>query len=1184
MKKKPLHVLIMQITFLQIAISLSLMGSAIAKDSKAQAALKANVSINVKSEKISKVLSSLEQQSDVTFIYSSAIINSDRRVSLSISDKTLENVLDEMLPTLDLSYQVSGDVVLIKRRSKDELEGASVPLVLVKVTGKVTDEAGEVLPGVSVRVEGTNTGTVTDVNGVYSISAPDGSSLVFSYIGFESQTIAATEGTINVVLKIDQVATKLNEVVVVGYGTSRKKDLTGSVISITPDKIANENPGTVQDILRGTPGVSVGMNASAKGGGSIQIRGQRSVYTAGGHNDPMIVLDNVPFYGELSEINPDDIGQIDILKDASAAAVYGSRAANGVIIITTKKGKQGKPVINFTSNFGMVTKSAYRDSFNPDEYMQYREDWYKTPTYGLNTTTGNYEAHRTGTTATKPGFYDRPDRLPQGITLDQWKAYSNNTTGESEWSIYAKRLTLEDAVLNNYLSGKTFDWYDHTFREGFSQDYNTSVSGASDKINYYMSMGYLNNEGAVKGNVYRSVRSNLKVDGKVTDWLEFGANINFQDRSDGDLQPGLGTNYWEANELRNSPYANYRDEAGNLVVFPMGSAVRRGYSYDFDRQYMELEKGFTVLNSIFNAKVKLPFDITYSFNASPRYQYFYDRYFESTEHPEWQPIDRGANREQSKQFNWSINNTLNWERIFAQKHRFNATLMYEAEKLQTWRDRIEARNIQPTDALGFHSVAGASGNAQSSIIAGDERHTANGLLGRVVYSFDDRYNLSASVRRDGYSAFGRSNPYATFPAVGAGWTFTNEKFFKWEPLSYGKLRFSWGRNGNRQLNDPYISFANLVRGGLQGYITTSGTLTDIPYLRIERLANPNLRWEQSEAYNAGLDFGFINGVITGSVEAYHTSTKDMIMNQALPGFSGFSLIGTNLGEVLNRGIEFNLSTRNVRKTNFSWNTDFNFSYNRNEIKHLYYQNEDVLDASGNVIGTKEMDDRGNGWFIGQPISAIWNYRVTGIWQSSEIEEAKRHGQVPGDPKVANNYTADDIKNANGTITPVYNDKDREFLGQTAPPVNWSIRNSFTFYKNIDFSFNIYSYMGHKSLNGNYLNEDNGGSLITYGFNTFKKEYWTPENQTNDYARLDAKGPAGAGSPQKLYNRDFIRLESIAFGYSLPTSLISRWRLNRAKVFGSIRNVGVWNRDWEYGDPETGGLATRTFTMGLNLTL
>lgn len=1055
------------------------------------------------------------------------------------------------------------------------------------VSGKVISKDDNTpLPGVNVIIKGTTTGTTTDANGNYSLNVTgEDAVLVFSFIGYEQyEVIVGNQQVIDIALQPD--IHQLSEVVVVGYGTMKKKDLTGAIVQIQPSRLENENPKTVQDILRGTPGLNVGYDPSAKGGGSLQVRGQRSVYTDGGHNDPLIVLNGMIFYGELSEINPDDIEQIDLLKDASAAAVYGAQAANGVIIITTKKGKEGKPVIVFNSNIGTTSRSAYREVFGPDQYMQYRQDWYKTSTYGVNAATGNYEAYQTAAYVNRPGYFDSPENLgASGISLADWRAYTTNEANESDASIYAKRLGLGFNSLSNYRAGKSFDWYDHTFRTGFNQDYNLSVSGASDRINYYMSMGYLKNEGAIVGDNYRAIRSNLSVEGKVNKWLTIGANVNFQDRTDGGLQPGLGLNYWDANQVRNSPYASYTDSTGQLVAHPMGDAApHRGYNFDFDRQYMDLEKGYTVLNSILSAKVTLPFNITYRFNAAPRYQYFYDRYFESTEHPDWLAIDHGVNREQAKRFDWSLNNTITWDQTIAEKHHVNLTLVQEAEERRYWQDRIEARNILPSDALGFHNTQNG-GKAESSFSSTDTHQTANALMARLFYSYDDRYMLTTSIRRDGYSAFGSSNPYATFPSIAVGWSFVNEKFFQWTPMSTGKLRVSWGKNGNRSLADPYLSLANLGAGtgATQGYINASGSTVQVRYLTIDRLANPYLQWEKTRSWNVGLDYGFFADRISGSIEFYTSSTNDMIMTQRLPGFSGFSSIATNLGEVQNRGIELMINSVNVKNQNFEWRTTLGLSYYKNEIKHLYKQYENIIDAEGNVVGVKEMDDRTNNWFIGQPISAIWNYNVTGIWQKEEAEEAAKYGQRPGDPKVANNYTADDKVNADGSITPVYNDSDKEFLGQTAPPLHWSLRNDFTLFRNLTVSINIYSYWGHKSIDGNYLNQDNGGSLVTYGMNMYAKPYWTLDNPTNEYARLDSRGPAGITSPGRLYNRSFVRLENITLGYTIPTQLSSRWDIEKVKLYGTIRNVAVWNKDWEYGDPETGGLATRLFTIGLNVT-
>lgn len=1057
----------------------------------------------------------------------------------------------------------------------------------ISVSGVVKDDAGFPVIGTSIVEAGTTNGTVTDLDGNFTLSVASDAQLNISYIGYASQEIDVDGKTyFDIILRED--AEQLEEVVVVGYGSMRKKDLTGAVTQIRPDKLANESPGTVQDILRGTPGLTIGLDPTAKGGGSIQIRGQRSVYSSGGHNDPLIVLDGMIFYGEFSEINPDDIAQIDVLKDASAAAVYGAKSANGVIIVTTKKGQVGKPRVNINSSIGFVTLgSNNRKVYDADGYMQYRKDWYTTATYGTNPATGAYEAYQTG--SIQAGYYENPNNLSRyGVSLDTWRGYTTNGDA-SDNEIWAQRLGVANRSLENYLAGRTFDWYDHSFRTGINQDYNVSISGASDKMNYYMSLGYLSNEGVVKGNDYNTVRGNMKLEGNVTDWLTISANINFQDRSDGDLAAD-----WRKQITSNSPFASYKDEDGNLQVHPMGDVAFPGYNYDFERQYLDLEKGYTVLNNILSAKIKLPFNVTYSFNASPRFQWFYDRYFVSSEHPDRTYLNSEVNREQAKRFDWSINNTINWDYTFAQKHHVNLTLVQEAEERQYWMDKIEARALNPTDVLGFHETK-VGDKERSSFDSHDSRETADGMLARLFYSYDDRYMITTSVRRDGYSAFGTSNPRASFYSVALGWNFTEENFFKWEPMSMGKLRFSWGQNGNRSLDNPYLALADLGMGtgSMMGYIDNSGTLVQYYYMSMNRMANPNLQWEKTTAWNIGLDYGFLNNRITGSMEYYHMPTTDMIMNQKLPGFSGFGSITCNLGEVVNKGFELSLTSQNIRNRNFEWGTTFGFSIYKNEVKHLYGTYETLYDTNGTVIGTKESDDTANGWFIGNPISTIWNYRVTGIWQADEADEAALYGQRPGDPKVANNYTADDKVNADGSITPVYNDKDKEFLGQTSPPVNWSLRNDFTLYKNISFSFNIYSYWGHKSVEGYYLNQDNGGSQVTNGENVYAKEYWTLDNPTNDYARLDAKGPTGLNAPGKLYDRSFIRLDNISVGYTLPASLTSKWKLETVKVYGSVRNVAVWAKDknWDYWDPETNvsaiaegyrGLAPRTYTIGLNV--
>ena len=1049
------------------------------------------------------------------------------------------------------------------------------------VKGQVTDKNGEPVIGATVKVKNAaNVGTVTDFEGNFDLkAAPTNGTLVVSYIGFKTKEIAYKNGqTLNITIEED--AETLQEVVVVGYGTMRKKDLTGSVVQIDPSKIADQNPGSVQDLLRGTPGLQIGFDSSAKGSGaSIQLRGQNSLYTSGSHNSPLIILDGMQFAGELSEINPDDIEQIDVLKDASSAAIYGAKAASGVIIISTKKGKQGKPIINVSMNLAANSKAAYRDVFSASEYMTYREDWYKAQTYGYREDgTWGYYGKDSGIPT---GYYDNFNNISQyGISQDQWASNGPKTlqAGESMLSLYARRMGFDaDAalVMENFLAGKTYNWEDATFRTGFNQDYNASISGATDRVNYYLGFGYLKNQGAIQGDHYHAYRANMKLNAKITDWLEVGANVNFQDRSDESQAVPLGSNYWDDNQLRESPYASRYDENGNEIQYPRtGNPTNGGYNYHFQQQYIGLEKGYTVLNTIFNAKVTLPFGITYQFNIAPRYQWFYDRYHMSAELPNSDPATRGVNRNSSKTFNWNLNNTLTWDRTFANLHHVTVTLAQEAEENRYWSDNISARNITPTDVLGFHYISGAN-KEQSSFSTNDTHYTAAAYLGRVFYGFMDRYMLTATVRRDGYSAFGQNNPWANFWSLGASWVLSEEKFAQdWKWLDMAKLRLSYGTNGNRSLADTYLALSNLANGGLYAYYKYGSTSQEVlNALSVDRLGNPNLEWEKTSSWNFGIDFAVLNKRLSGSIDIYHKKTHDMIMSQRLPNFTGFSSITTNLGEVTNTGFEITLNTKNIETKDFKWGTSLGFSYNKNKIKHLYYE----YDEDG-----KEMDDTSNGWFIGKPIGEIWYWKTDGIWQANEAEEAALVNQKPGDPKVVNVYTEDDKILADGTRVPVYNDKDRVYQGTTQPPIYWNMRNDFQ-YKDFTFSFSMYSYMGHKSLSGNWLNGDNSGSMFTQTCNTYKKEYWTPENPTNEYARLNAVGPSGVTGINKLYNRSFVRVDNITLGYTIPRDITNKWGIQRVHVTAGIHNAFTID-SWEYGDPETGGFANRQFQFGLNVTL
>jgi TonB-linked SusC/RagA family outer membrane protein len=1021
------------------------------------------------------------------------------------------------------------------------------------VSGIVKSErTGEALWGVSVTVRNASnnfTASVqTDSMGLFTFSrlpAGPGYTFSFSYVGYEPQTLsgfnlkAGADFSLRVELK--NAEQKINEVVVVGYGSMRKKDLTGSISQLKTARLEKESPRSIQDLLRsGVPGLYVGQNTSAKGGGDMLVRGQRSLKAS---NDPLIVLDGVIFFGELSEINPQDIDHFDILKDASAAAIYGAKSANGVIIITTKKGTSDKPTIRFDASTGIATMGKKRQVYDADGYLQFRSDLFNSTTRWA--TPAKY---------VKP----TPENLSRyGITLNDWRNYDALTgTPEEVWLL---RIGLFEKERANYARGRTYDWFDGSFQHGPQQNYNVSFSGRNrDLVNYYISMGYLNNEGIVVGDKYRAYRSNIKVDGKVNKWMHTGVNINFQDRSDGNLAVD-----WEGQIINNSPFANPLDSNGVLDGQPMGASVNQGVNTAYSNQFKELEKGYTVLNTTIYQTIRLPFNITYQLNFSPRMQWFYNRYHESSRNPLWSDNGKVV-RENTKNFDWQIDNIISWDYSFARKHNVKVTLLQNAEEHKSWNESITARDFSPTDALGFHNI-GAANPLKTTVSSNDQRSTGDALMARLFYSYDNRYLLTASVRRDGYSAFGASNPRATFPALAFAWNFADERFFHWPPMNTGKLRLSWGMNGNRSIG-IYQALSNLTTGsGRYAYVQNNGTVYELSQLYVDRMANYDLKWEATSSWNIGLDFGFFNNRITGNMEVYYMPTTDLLMDQSLPDFTGFSTVTTNLGEVVNKGFELGLTVQTMSRKNFDWTTTFGFFFNRNKVRHLYYTYEDVLNQDGKIVGSREIDDISNGWFIGHDIASIWTYNVQGIWQEKDRAEAAKYGEIPGDVKV------EDV-NGDGK----YTNADKKFMGSTTPRFRFTLRNDFTLFRNFDFSFNIYSNWGHKATSTDYLN--NFGSQTDRN-NSYVRKYWTPENPSGTYARLNSTNVQNI-TPSRVIDKTYVRLDNVSISYSLPARIARRMDMTQFKVYAGVRNVAVWAKDWEYWDPETTSLMPRYYTVGL----
>lgn len=1023
------------------------------------------------------------------------------------------------------------------------------------VHGRVTGEnESQGLAGVAVTVEGTTKGTTTDDNGNYKLTGLSANSvLIFSNIGYKKESVAV-KGRSEVNFRLQPDVSNLEQVVVIGYGTAKKKDLTGAVASVKASQLENEHPASVQDLLRANvPGLNIGLATSPKGDAALQVRGKNTLNAS---SSPLVVLDGTIYYGALADINPNDIETIDVLKDASSAAVYGAKAASGVIQVTTKKGKTGKPVVNVNASTGLATMSVDQPVYNANDFLNV---WRRNVKYSTNLNA-------------KPYQYDDPRALPSNVSLQDWLAYDASAPNSDPVVIWLQRLGLQPVEVANYKKGVSQNWYDMVFQNGLRQDYNLSLSGRKDGLSYFWSVGYMDNKGIVTNDEYNVARTRLNLEAKVTNFLSVGTNTQFSVRDESAVPFD-----WTVISP-NSPWGSvYKDDSSDYRYIPNDEASGGKVPFTAPK-YTDRLKRYYSLNSNIYAKVALPFGIKYQVNFTPRFEWFKFYQAQNSAYQEWAPLGGLATRQDRQTYQWQVDNLINWSRDFG-RHHLDVTLLANAEKYQVWRSYMNNNGFSPSDVLGYHNMAsginpsiGNTGDYNDETgTLGDEVGTANALMARLFYSYKDRYMLTATVRRDGYSAFGQAEPYATFPSAALGWVFTNESFMKTNWLNYGKLRVSYGLNGNRDIG-RYSALADLTTSKYL-HVLQNGSVQQVTQLNVNDMPNPKLKWEQTASFNVGLDFTVLKNRVDGSIDVYKSSTTNLLAKRTLPDVTGFTSVWTNIGQVDNKGIEINLNTRNIQRNNFTWNTSANFSLNRNEIVHLYGNQVAIKDANGKVIGYKEGDDAVNKWFIGHSLDAVWDQRVMGVWQTPDSAQAKKYGVYPGD------FHVKDVNNDGK-----YTDADREFLGFKEPRFRWTLRNEFTFYKNFTFSFLVYSYWGQMNA---FDQAKNRSAAFPDRVNSYTFPFWTPQNPVNDYARLAS---SDGGASYSVYKKSsFIRLDNISFGYNIPKTFLKKISVQDAKFYFTIKNAAVYSPSWSYWDPEpssgpTFGPTPRIYTAGINVTL
>lgn len=970
-----------------------------------------------------------------------------------------------------------------------------------QVTGRVlNNENGSALAGASVAVRGSAKGTVTDADGKFTISIPSKGNtvLVISSVGFTAKEVSVdNQTTLSISLASEVKA--LDDIVVVGYGEKRKRDLTGALSSVQSKDIVRANPTMAAKAIQGqVAGATVTKASNRPGAGySITLRGENTINNS---TQPLIVIDGL-MGGDINNLNPNDIQTMDVLKDASSTSIYGARGANGVVIITTKKGVAGKPKVNYDGYVGV-----------------------------------KYLAH-----------------VPKLMTTEQY--YKLTYTDRIAAGLAGTVFTIaEQANIDNK---RTTDWADLATDPGLQTSHNISVSGGSEKTTYRFSAGYLNEQGNVLYTGYKRYNMNAGLDSKVGERVKVGftSYVTYSDQNWGSQESLRGA--FRARPTGTVYFSDLTNPTQNADFSVNGYAYWMGINdkqvpnplNDIDPTTSKLQT--TTINAITNAYIDVAILKGLSFRSSVSASYNMQQIGDWR--GMWSKSQIGSKPrtqlDTRKAANYTIDNILTYK-LDLGKHKFDVTALqsafYQRDELTT----IAVKDL-PYDSYWYALNTGTITAQGSSLV----ERTLSSFMGRINYSFNDKYLLTVTGRSDGASQLAEGNKWAFFPSVAAAWRLGDEKFMlKQNMFSNVKLRVSYGEVGNSTVN-PYSTQASLLN---TGYDFDGVAATGFAPLN---LANKDLKWERSKELNLGLDFSILRNRVTASFEWYNRNTVDLILNQKIPAVSGFSQVTANVGKIQNKGIELTLNTVNISRDNFKWNTTITFTKNNNKLLELYGDGQTV--------------DKGNKLFVGYPIRANFDYQFAGIWQNADSVLAKTYKQVPGSVRVVD-------QNNDGQISSTNNIDDRVYLGTQMP--NWimGITNRFN-YKNFDFSFFVYYRNGVQ-----YSNSTLSGTFGELGnrYNSLASlNYWTKDNPSNTYFSPFVANPyRGAINYQ---DASFLRVSDITFGYTFPKKLRDSWKITNARFYAQLTNPFIFTKYVGF-DPEFNSaiyqddVPSTLVTFGLNI--
>lgn len=1089
------------------------------------------LTLNMNLENLGEVINLIEDQSEFKVFYKNEQVNLDHKIFVESKTASVSEILACALEGTNIDYTLMDKVIVLTPRVE---KSAKQDLT---VTGTVKDIDGSPLPGVNVVIKGSTVGAVTDMDGNYSIilTSPD-DILLFSFIGYQPQeVVVAGQTVIDIVLAED--VKLLDEVVVVGYGTVKRSDITGSLVSITAESL-QERPvvNALQAIQGKAAGVDVFTNRRPGEVPNILVRGNKSLTATTAQKQPLYIVDGLIHMGDLNDINPNDIASMEILKDASATAIYGSRGANGVVLITTKRGSKGKVNVNYNVSYTLDKIHSLTDWASAGEALDRKRLAYHNGNYYAS----DYPDPALDITRFGNNDYWTIDAIRKGYEWNDPGTYTDPVMRETTQEERDKGWPDQ---VPKYNSGNipTYDWLDLLTQTGTTADHNLAISSGTEKSNLYFSFGYTKNKGTQLNQDYKRYTVKLNGDVKLSKWLIIGSDISAS-RSEQNygstFSSTTGAKDLYGQALNQYPLAQPYDTLGELIEFPGSNLGEKVWNPLINAGSTQDLRTRNYFQGNFFSEIKFTPWLKYRMNFGTGMRYYKKATWkgkESTFRRSEDPPTGTAQIQNDYTFQWVVENLLYVDKTFG-IHTFGITLLQSAQQKIFEEEDMGADGLI-NDTPKWHDLFANIYGTTADYRTDYEETTQQSYMGRINYSLMDKYLLTASIRRDGSSVLAKK--WELFPSMAFAWKVNEENFLKpIKAISQLKLRLGYGVVGNASV-DPYVS-----TGPLSQYNYIFGTTVATGYIP-GYIPNNDLGWEKTHQYNMGLDVGLLAGRISGSVDLYKSNIDDLLMLRDIPAVTGMPKIWYNIAKMENRGIEISLSTVNISTKDFSWSTDFSFAANREKIVELLDGKVDMKNQGGL---------NGVGWFIDEPANVYRTYQPDGLWQataadSAEMDKWRANGYLfyPGQYKPID-------RNGNYMLE----DSDRVITGTPNPKWIGGLTNTFT-YKNISLSFFMYARIGQSY----YMNLDPQGVYSTVSYTGYTRhedldQFWSVDNPGGKYPEpCFGRGISAVTQSNYVNDGSFVIMRNISLTYDVPRFILDRIKINSLQVYAQVLNPFIW---------------------------